>query len=130
MSNTITLDKLKRINQMGDRARHLASIINLSDSAAELGGTLQHLGFHKMEYLCQGCDTYKDGAHAYSGAGISRTFTRWVRVDEMLHAVDEIDVVDGTIKCRDTSQAWCDAIELVHYGARRILADAYTEAKE
>lgn len=126
MSNTITLDKLKRINQLGDRARHLATIVNLADSAAELGNTLRHLGFHKMEYNCQGCDIYKDGKHAYTDTGVCRVFTRWIRVDEMLHVVDEIDAVDGTIKCRDNQQAWCDAIELVHYGARRILADAYT----
>lgn len=129
MSNTVTLDKLKRINQLGDRARHLATIINLSDSANELGDTLQHMGFHKMEYNCQGCDTYKDGKHAYSGAGFCRVFTRWLRVDEMLHVIDEIDIADGTIKCRDTNQAYCDAIELVHYQTRRILANAYTTSK-
>lgn len=123
--NTITLEKLKYISHMGDRARHLLSIIALADSANELGETLSEMGFHKWEYNCQGQDTYKDGEHAYAKAGVCRVFTRWIRVDEALSVVDEIDVVDGTVKCRYTRDAYADAIELVPYQARGILANAY-----
>lgn len=124
MSNTITLDKLKRINQLGDRARHLATIINLADSSAELEDSLRHLGFKLWEYNCQGDDIYKDGKHAYDGSSVCRMFTRWVRCDSRLHVVDEIDTTEGTVRCHDTNQPWCDAIELVHYQARSILASA------
>lgn len=126
-----TTDQLKRINELEDRARHLATIIDHIDDANQMGDTLSRLGFHKMQYECKGCDIYKDGKRAYSGAGISRVFTSWVRCDDMLHIVDEVDSVDGVITCRDTQPhfAWCKAVRLVAYQSRRILADAYTTSK-
>lgn len=122
--NTITLDKLKRINQLGDRARHLKSIIALADSADELGETLTAMGFHLWEYNCQGPDIYKDGEHAYAGAGVCRLFLKWVRCDSMLHLVDEIDVSTGVIHCRDTSRAYTDAVEVIPYQVRDMLVNA------
>lgn len=106
---SITLERLKHVQECGSRARTIASVINLADSSDELRETLKEMGFKHKKYECLlpvGC----------------RAWHIWSRVDEMLGMVDEVDCATGVVRVRYTQTVWTDAVELINHNARQILA--------
>lgn len=111
---SVTLERLKHINECGSRARTIASVINLAGSSEELKETLKQMGFKYKKYEC----ALSIGA---------RVWHVWARVDEMLGMVDEVDCATGVVRVRYTQTAWTDAVELINHNARKVLAGSIEE---
>lgn len=107
------LNQIKLIQECGKRARAIADTVNLATTAEGLSDALQRAGFTAVQYNS-------------ANPTRPRLFQYWVRVSGHNRFVDEIDTISGVARVRDTNHTFTDAVALVAYGARPILAKSFS----